>query len=327
MTDLFSLVKDTGAYKIVKGDSESGRLSHAYLLLTSDGDNLSGYLKVFAKLIACENGGCCGVCRACKLIDSERYADVVNYPSNGKDIVLVEDVSALIESSYIKPLESDKKIFLINHAETMNGAAQNKLLKTLEEPPKNVHIFLGATAEFTLLATLKSRVKKLEIPPFGKEKLYDALKKDYPDTDKLLNAIACSDGTVGKTVALYGDENLSEVLELIADMIVNMQSSADVLKYSVKISGLKSDFDGFLSALELTFRDMIVGLSDENLVNNKEIYSRVKSAKGYNNGALLYALDKINEASRRKKLNANALMLTEWLLFQILEGKYKWRKF
>ncbi len=324
MTDLGLLVKDTGAYKIIKGDIGANRLNHAYLLITPDGENLLGYLKIFAKLIACDNGGC-GECRTCRLIDENRYPDVTVYPSEGKDAVLVEDISSLIEASYVKPLESDKKIFIINHAETMNASAQNKLLKTLEEPPKNVHILLGATNEFTLLSTLKSRVKKLEIPSFGKDKLFSALKEDCPDEAKLFRAIACSDGTVGKTKALYGDENLKEVLDVVAKTIINMQSSSEVLEYSVKIGEL-NDLDSFLSALELTLRDMLVGLSDVGSVNNNEIYSRVKTADGYTEGALIYALDKINEAYRRKKLNANAQMLTEWLLFQILEGKYKWRK-
>ncbi len=326
MADLLSLVKDTGAYKIIKGDISSSRLSHAYLLITPDGENLLEYLKIFASLIACENGGC-GVCRTCRLINENRHADVIVYPKDSeKNAVLTEDVTDLIESSYIKPLESDKKIFIINRAETMNAPAQNKLLKTLEEPPKNVYILIGATAEYPLLSTVKSRVKKLEIPPFSADKLISALKDDCPDKTKLYNAVACGDGTVGKAKALYGDENLSQTLDLIADIICNMQSSADVLEYSTKISGLKGDFDGFLSALELTLRDMLCGLSNEGTVNNKEIYARVKNAKGYNEGALVYALDKINQAYGRKRLNANALMLTEWLLFQILEGKYKWRK-
>ncbi len=329
MADLHWLVKDTGAYKIIKGDIENGRLSHAYLLITPDGENLLGYLKILAKLITCNFGGC-GGCRTCKLIDENRYSDVILYPNakdgEKKDSVLVEDVSALIESSYIKPLESDKKIFIINQAQTMNGSAQNKLLKTLEEPPKNVCILLGATQEFSLLPTVKSRVKKLEIPPFSHEKLFEALKDECPDQGKLNSAIACGDGTVGKAVALYGDENLTEVLDAVVDVILNMQSSSDVLRFSIKISSLKAGFENFLSALELTLRDMLVGLSDVNGVNNKEIYSRVKDAKGYNQGALLYALDKINLAYKRIKLNANATMLTEWLLFQVLEGKYKWRK-
>ena len=48
MIDLYSLVKDTSAYLTIKGEKESGRLSHAYLILTADGQNLREYLKIFA---------------------------------------------------------------------------------------------------------------------------------------------------------------------------------------------------------------------------------------------------------------------------------------
>ena len=50
-----------------------------------------------------------------------------------------------------------------------------------------------------------------------------------------------------------------------------------------------------------------------------------KGAKGFNSGAIIHALDKISEARKRKKFNANPQMLTEWLMLQILEGKFKWQ--
>jgi len=326
MVDLLKLVEDTSAFKIVSGDIKAGRLSHAYLLITSDGDNLLGYLKEFAKLMLCETHKPCGFCRTCYLIDDESYPDAIFLPKE-KDSVTVEDVSALIEESFIKPIESDKKLFVINHAEKMNATSQNKLLKTLEEPPANVHILIGATTDVPLLSTLKSRVKRLEIPPFSDDKLIDALNDDCTDLRRLMTAVANSDGTVGNALSLYGDETLSQTTDMVLDMLVNMQSSRDVLEYSVKISGLQAGFDGFLSSLETALMDLLYGLEGKiNLIRNKSLYNQTKLAKGYNRGAVLYALDKISEANRRKNSNANITMLTEWLLFQILEGKYKWQK-
>ena len=117
-----------------------------------------------------------------------------------------EDVNTLTEECYIKPVESDIKIFIINHGETMTTQAQNKLLKTLEEPPKNVFILIGATNSYAFLPTVLSRVNKVEIPQFSDETLFNALKEEYADHEKLKTAISCGDGTVGKAVALYGDE-------------------------------------------------------------------------------------------------------------------------
>ena len=130
MVDFKSLVLDTSAYKIICGDKASNMLSHAYLLVCADKENLLNYLKVFAKIICCEYSNPCDACRTCNLIDSGHHVDVLMYPKNGGDKVLVEDVSALIEETFVKPVEADKKLFIINHAESMSDVVQNKLLKS-----------------------------------------------------------------------------------------------------------------------------------------------------------------------------------------------------
>ena len=208
----------------------------------------------------------------------------------------------------------------------MNASSQNKLLKTLEEPPANVHILIGATSEYPLLTTVKSRVKKLTIPPFPAETLINALSCDCPDAERLKEAVSCGDGTVGKALALYGDENLSETVELAVDTYNNMLSSRNVLEYSDKITG-KTGVKEFLSVLELINRDNLLYLSGaEDAVFNKKLLSRVKGAQGFTLGATVYAAEKIAEAEKRLAANGNPQAVLERLLFAILEGKHKWRK-
>lgn len=326
MIDLFSLLKETGAYKTVLGDKIAGRLSHAYLILTQDGEMLEEYLKIIAKLIVCEDSQPCCKCRFCTLVDQKAHSDVYFYPMQG-DSVLTADVNHLISESYVKPIESDKKVFVINNAQTMNGASQNKLLKTLEEPPKGVHIIIGATTEFSLLPTVKSRVKKLEIPAFNSQKIFDALKGELLDEERLKDAVACGDGTVGKALSLYSDENLSDAIKLAEDLLINMKSSANVFDYSLKVTSLKGGIEQFLSVTELFLRDLLViSQGKGQLTFNKKSKNIYASAVNFSTGAILNALEKITEANERIKFNANPTMLVEWLLFQILEGKYKWQK-
>jgi dinuclear metal center YbgI/SA1388 family protein len=64
----------------------------------------------------------------------------------------------------------------------------------------------------------------------------------------------------------------------------------------------------------------------EKFVFNPRALESIKGAQGFSTGALLHALEKVGEANKRKKFNANPTMLIEWLLFQILEGKFKWKK-
>ena len=136
MLDFYSLIKDTNAFKTVKGDRDGGRLSHAYLLICADGKYLTEYLKVFARLIACGKDLPCGECRTCKLILDENYPDLYIYPKKSEkdkaETISSEDINEIIEESFYKHVEGDKKIFILSQAQSMNSSAQNKLLKTLE---------------------------------------------------------------------------------------------------------------------------------------------------------------------------------------------------
>ena len=320
MVDLLPLLRETSAYKTVLSDKNADRLSHAYLVISADKSNISEYLKLFAKVILS------GDARTENLIDNGVHPDVLTYPKKG-DAVLKEDVSEIIEESFLKPIESDKKLFLIVGGESMNATSQNKLLKTLEEPPSTVHILIGATSEYPLLPTLKSRVKKLVIPPFSPEKLFDALKQECPDEERLTEAVSCGDGTVGKALALYGDENLSFAVSLAEDTYLNMQTSRHVLEYSEKIMRLKGGVKEYISVMGLINRDLLLYFNGaESAVFNKKSLQKVKTAKGFNAGAVIYIADMITETEKRLLANGNPQTVLERFLFAFLEGKHKWQK-
>ena len=326
MIDLTSLLKNTKAYKTVKTDFLEGRLSHAYLVLCADKENLDDYLKGLAKVFFCEKGDACGNCRPCSLIEKGIFSDLVFLPKDGQTIS-AEDVTALVQDTYIKPYEADKKVYILSHGETMNATCQNKLLKTLEEPPKNVHIIIGATSEYPLLSTIKSRVKKLEIPAFSNDLLIDALKGECSDLERLQDAVCVSDGTVGSALKYYHDENLISCMEFCIDLIVNMQSSAQVIDFADKMLKLKCDFLDTLAVLELYFRDMLLlSVNESEGFFNKKAIKKLQNAKGYTQGALTAILENIVGARKRLEANSSKNVVAEWLLFKILEEKYKWQK-
>lgn len=276
MIDFLSLLKTTGAYKTFVNDKKSHALSHAYLVVSPEKKYLSDYLKVFAKIVACGETEPCLTCRTCKAIDADSYADVLTFPKD-KESILTADVETLIAESYVKPVENDKKIFILNHAETMNASAQNKLLKTLEEPPKNVIIIMGATTTYPLLSTVMSRVKKIEISEFSDELIIKALENDCQNKEKLLMAAQSGDGTVGRAKALYDDGNALMITDLVFDVLINMSSSKDVLKYSNKIAKI-SDVTDFISCLETTLGDLLYLIQGkENLIKNKTNLALLKA--------------------------------------------------
>ena len=96
----------------------------------------------------------------------------LTYIKSNKNI-LVDDVKNLIEDAVLTPVESDKKIYIFKNFSSANTQSQNKLLKILEEPPKNVYIFLFKL--FCFFRALTQQRNRLCYAP--KDKIYAICKK------------------------------------------------------------------------------------------------------------------------------------------------------
>ena len=238
----------------------------------------------------------------------------------------VDEIRSLRDNVKLMPSFCKYKIYIIDEVHMLSTGAFNALLKTLEEPPRGVHILIHATSEHPLLSTVKSRVKKLVIPPFSADKLIAALKGECPDAERLKSAVYCSDGTVGGALSLYGDENLSETIDAVADTFCDMRTSRDVLEFSNRIMRLKDGVEEYLSVMELICRDFTVYVSGGNTVKNVALLNRVQKAEGFTLGAIIYIADRIAEAKKRLSANGNPQAVLERFLFAFLEGKHKWRK-
>lgn len=305
------VIRNTNAYKIIYGEKKRGELSHAYLIVCPDGVMLKTYMKLFASLIMCENDGACGECRPCRLIDKDAYADCDFYPKDG-DKIKTADIDDLVSKTIIRPIESDIRMFVLVGAENMTAEAQNKILKTLEEPPRNVCILIGATTDNALLPTVKSRVKRLDVPPFSDGEIRRALGDEYPDKAKLESAIALGGGKIGSVIKAYTDGNAEKMQAFCREVLFSMRSSKDVAKYSSKIN--KDNIKDFISILKSEVANLLV----------KD--NRKAGDCGYVTGALIAISDMLSEKERALYYNANAVMVADSVLLAILGEKYKWQK-
>lgn len=319
---LTSLLKKTGAYQIISGDKKNNTLSHAYLIVCHDKKMLLEYGKFFAKLIMCKSESLCDECRICHNIDKKAYSDCVFYPLEEK--LSVDDIDDLIGKSSLRPFEDDKKLFVIIGADEMNVQSQNKLLKTLEEPTETSSLLLIATSEEPLLVTVKSRVKKIELSPFSEEDLKSELLENFEEEEKFDLAVSMCGGCVGKLVDYYEDGKGLETEKLVLNILKNMKSSGDIVKYSSLVT--KENISEFLSVLRLALKDIL------SVIEGREKYvkrnaSEIKGiASSFTRGTVVFAEEKINFAERALYFNGNVSMLAEGVLFGILEGKHKWQK-
>ena len=301
------LLKTTGAYKLLQNEGKGVGFSHAYLMLFDDRRNLRAALKTFAKvLFGCENERTDKERRISELIDAESFSDCLCYPLDKEKKLLVEDAEKILEESTLAPVEGEKKVFLVGDFSEANAQTQNKLLKLLEEPPKGVIFLLGATSAFSVLTTVLSRTKKLEILSFDQAAITAYLRRNYQDkydASSLELCAAASGGNVGDACSLLEGGHYKELLDNAFALTL---SPVYKLPAVVKQVGEAVPKKEFLTLLRLIFRDALLLKTGhtKHLSLRLEKERLQKTADIFSLSALLYAQEALSNAEKQVRFNA-----------------------
>lgn len=140
-----------------------GRVSHAYLFEGPGNVDKLAFAKGFIKGVFCPKGlgENCGDCAICEKVDHDNHEDVEYIFRDG---LSVKDaaVETIQEKLNVKPL-GDRNVVVISDCDTMTARAQNRLLKTLEEPPGQALLILLSENPENLAQTILSRCVKFRI--------------------------------------------------------------------------------------------------------------------------------------------------------------------
>ena len=136
--------------------------------------------------------------------DFHSHPDItVIAPEDKKKSISVSQIRNLREESVVKPHQANKRVFIIDPADTMNDSAQNALLKDLEEPPKTVMFILIATNKSVLLETIISRCVVLSLTPPQKSVALDYIKSvSKKSEEEITKALGSSQNNIGKALEL-----------------------------------------------------------------------------------------------------------------------------
>lgn len=285
-----------------------GKISHAYLFTGPRGTGKTSTARILAKSLNCVNGPTvepCGECTSCVDITNSVPIDVIEIDaaSNRK----VEDAQNILEKIQYVPVNGKYKIYIIDEVHMLTNTAFNALLKTLEEPPKNVVFILATTESHKVLDTIKSRCQRFDFrrittDDIAKHLRYISDKEKINISDGALYSIAKnSAGGMRDSIALLDQVSiLGESKEITEDDINNLlgRLSFDVL-YEMAEKIIQSDSINAIKLLEKVYNS---GNEPVQILNNLMYYFKnLLIVKNCDNETSL-ELTNLNEA-QLKQLN------------------------
>ncbi|MDR0903200.1 MAG: DNA polymerase III subunit [Ruminococcus sp.] len=186
--------------------SRSGRTPHTVIFSGESGVGKLTCAKFFAALLICENpadGVLCGVCRQCKRVAANIHPDVITAERSGKSQIYTRDtMREITEDCYIKPNDTDRKIYIFPDFENTDVVSQNLLLKVVEEPPGGAVFIFTVTDTSKILPTILSRAVVVNVFPAAES---EAEQFFYYNTDfdkaAVKKALSVFHGNIGEGLA------------------------------------------------------------------------------------------------------------------------------
>lgn len=318
-----NLILSSNAYKSLERDIKNKTVSQSYIFSSPDELGLKILSKLFLSRLLCDK--LCGECNTCKRIENGTYPDIINLPF--KEKVLSEDIDYLTSTAAITPTEGDYKYYCIANAESMNESAQNKLLKTLEEPPASCHIILLCTNLSNFLPTIISRCRKVELEPFSQADIEMELAEFYPQDFKFNLALLSSRGMIGYADKIINSEKYIKLFQLSLDTLLFMKTSGNISKFAFEYMMQKDNLEVIIEYLEIIFRDILMyhNKRPQYILSQTILKDIVELNKLFSQEVILKEFEVLTRAKKRIISNGNVSSIIDELLFSILEVKAKCR--
>jgi DNA polymerase-3 subunit delta' len=309
------------------------RLAHAYLFhgAASIGKRLTAIR--FAQALNCEHPpqdgslDSCGACRACHQIVARTHPDFfVIGPDHemATPQIKIEQIREIEQQIIYRPLIGERKICLIDDAESMTIGAANALLKTLEEPPAHSLFFLISSRPAALPATIRSRCQSLRFTPPAQTQVEAAviLQRQIPPADARFLALF-TEGRIGEALTMDLAElraRQRECLNLVAP--ATLQSTTAILSAAESLA--KADRGSeTLTWLSRWIRDLVivlVGGDQDQLLHPDQLDQLRRHAQQADLGVLLDLLKEIERTEQQATRHLNLHMALETILLRLRDA-------
>jgi len=272
----------------------------------------------------------CGACPACRRIARGIHADVLRIQPGETGSIKIEQVREAIDRTIYRPFEGARRVTIVNDADALMPAAQNALLKTLEEPPASSVFILVTARPDSLLPTVRSRCSQIRFARLSPSEVAAVLERDHKYTKREALAVAAAaGGSVGHALDVEAGEladarsdarQLLQAARAKSDARTRVERARDLVKGSGPVTSEREYLGARLQALSSLARDLgiLATRADEHLLSNVDLQSELKELSPAFDGEralqLFAAVDRAQDALER---NVSPKVIADWLALQI----------
>ncbi len=258
------IVGQESLVKALTNAIELNRIANAYLFCGPRGTGKTSTARILAKSLNCEKGPTIEPCQKCP-----SCVDITN--ASGLDVIEIDaasnrgiqDAKDLISQVQYAPINGKYKIFIIDEVHMLSNDAFNALLKTFEEPPKNVIFILATTEPHKVLETIVSRCQRFDLRRITTQDIVKRLR-EISDIEQ----IKITDEALF-TIAKNVSGGLRDSLALL-DQVSILGAKEEITKEHIEELLGKINFDVLLNLL----KDIYSSDIEHSLADVNNIYSK-----------------------------------------------------
>jgi len=271
--------QNPGLYASFYSAIRERRVAGCYLIEGAKGSGKLLCARHFAAALCCTSpsadGSFCGTCHSCRSIQKGIHVDVFELkPDEDGKQVTVENVREMLKNTYIFPAESDWRVFILEHCESLNEAAQNALLKSIEEPRPQTVFFLLTEDAAKLLPTVRSRAIRMKTEPMAPEEILALLEAESVPSSLAKEAALFSRGSLGAARLFASDPEHHKTRERVISYFSAIMEGANFSRLCTILppaSVTRKEFVLFLSMTKSALRDLL--LAAENSAVSLDFFS------------------------------------------------------
>ena len=194
--------------------------------------------------------------------------------------IAIPQMRLLKERAPFKPLRGERRVFLIDQIDRANEQAANSLLKTLEEPPPHLILFLTAANPYDLLPTIRSRAVFLHLAPLGEDEMREfAAQRKIEDAGR---RIALAQGSPGLAVSLdleTYDKRRAAMLALL-EVAAGAAPFGQWVQYAESGASRQEKLDPLLRTLYSLLEDMLALQQGGPSIRNRDLEEQLAGLAG-----------------------------------------------